>query len=86
MVYLLKFGASWVLPPGCFIVAFFALAWYAWKKRHQKKIAAILAGLTLAFYLLCTGYVAEKTMGWLESAYWPPEHPQGDVKIGRAHV
>ncbi len=81
MVYLLKFGASWVLPPGCFIVAFFALAWYAWKKRHQKKIAAILAGLTLAFYLLCTGYVAEKTMGWLESAYWPPEHPQGDVII-----
>ena len=81
MVYLLKFGASWVLPPGCFIVAFFALAWYAWKKRRQKKIAAILAGLTLVFYLLCTGYVAEKTMGWLESAYWPPEHPQGDVII-----
>lgn len=81
MVYFLKFGASWVLPPGIFIVALFALAWYAWKKRRQKKIAAILAGLTFAFYLLCTGFVAEKTMGWLEAAYAPPKEPHGDVII-----
>ena len=81
MVYLLKFGASWVLPPGIFIVAFFVLAWYAWKKRGEKRLAACIAGLTFVFYLLCTGFVAEKTMGWLESAYTPPEHPQGDVII-----
>ena len=30
---------------------------------------------------ICTGFVAEKTMGWLESAYQPPERPAGDVII-----
>ena len=41
----------------------------------------MLGALTFAFYLLCTGFVAEKTMGWLESAYEPPANPQGDVII-----
>ena len=81
MVYFLKFGASWLLPPGIFIVALFALAWYAWKKRGEKKIAALLFGLTFAFYLLCTSVVAERTLGWLEQAYLPPAEPQGDVII-----
>ena len=71
MVYLLKFGASWVLPPGIFILALFVLAWWLWKKRGEKRAAAVLFALTFAFYLLCTGFVAEKTMGWLESAYQP---------------
>ena len=30
MVYFLKFGASWVLPPGIFILALFALAVWLW--------------------------------------------------------
>ena len=81
MVYLLKFGASWVLPPGIFILALFVLAWWLWKKRGEKREAAVLFALTFAFYLLCTGFVAEKTMGWLESAYQPPERPAGDVII-----
>ena len=71
MVYLLKFGASWVLPPGIFILALFVLAWWLWKKRGEKRAAAVLFALTFAFYLLCTGFVAEKTMGWLASAYQP---------------
>ena len=81
MVYFLKFGASWVLPPGIFILALFVLAWWLWKKRGEKRAAAVLFALTFAFYLLCTGFVAEKTMGWLESAYQPPERPAGDVII-----
>lgn len=81
MVYFLKFGASWVLPPGIFIVALFALAVWLWRKKRQKQAALMLGALTFAFYLLCTGFVAEKTMGWLESAYEPPENPQGDVII-----
>ena len=81
MVYFLKFGASWVLPPGIFIVALFALAWYAWKKRGEKKIAALLFALTFVFYLLCTSFVAERTLGWLEQAYLPPAEPKGDVII-----
>ena len=81
MVYFLKFGASWVLPPGIFIVALFALAWYAWKRRGEKRLAALLFALTFVFYLLCTSFVAERTLGWLEQAYLPPAEPRGDVII-----
>lgn len=81
MVYFLKFGASWVLPPGIFIVAFAWIAWYAWKKRGEKKLAALIGGVTLVFYLLCTGWVAERLMGSLESVYEPPEVPRGDVIV-----
>lgn len=80
MVYFLKFGASWVLPPGIFIVIFFALAWYAWRRR-ERRLAVCLAGVTFVFYLLCTGLVAERTLGWLEQAYLPPAEPKGDVII-----
>ena len=72
MVYLLKFGASWILPPGIFIIAFFAVAAYCFKVKHDPKLAAVLATLTFMFYLLCTGFIAEKVMGSLESAYTPP--------------
>ncbi|MBR1730447.1 MAG: YdcF family protein [Selenomonadaceae bacterium] len=84
MVYLLKFGASWILPPGIFIVAFFGVAIYAWKCRHDPKLAIIIATLTFALYLLCTGFVAEKILGSLESEYTPPidiENRGGDVII-----
>ena len=81
MVYFLKFGASWLLPPGIFIVALFALAWYAWKRRGEKRLAALLFALTFVFYLLCTSFVAERTLGWLEQAYLPPAEPKGDVII-----
>ena len=81
MVYFLEFGASWLLPPGIFIVALFALAWYAWKRRGERRIAALLFALTFVFYLLCTSVVAERTLGWLEQAYLPPAEPAGDVII-----
>ena len=81
MVYFLKFGASWVLPPGCFIIAFFVIAWYCWKKKGDRRLAAAIAGLAAALYLLCTSVMADYTMGQLESFYEPPEHPEGDVII-----
>ena len=74
MVYLLKFGASWILPPGIFIVAFFAVSAYCFKVKHDPKLAAVIAALTLMFYLLCTGFVAEKVMCSLESVYKPPSN------------
>ena len=49
MVYLLKFGASWVLPPGIFILALFVLSWWLFKKRGEKRAAAVLFALTFAF-------------------------------------
>ena len=81
MVYFLKFGASWILPPGIFILALAGLAVYLWRCRRERKAAGILAGITLSFYFLCTGFVADYTMGWLESSYDPPAEPQGDVII-----
>ena len=72
MVYLLKFGASWILPPGIFIVAFAAVAVWCFKVKHDPKLAAVIAALTLMLYLLCTALVAERVIGSLESVYTPP--------------
>ncbi|MBQ5501122.1 MAG: YdcF family protein [Selenomonas sp.] len=80
MVYLLKFGAAWVLPPGIFFLAMWYVAWRLYKKR-EKRLAAMLAALVFVFYLFCTSLVSERLMGALESAYTPPENPQGDVVI-----
>jgi len=81
VVYFLKFGASWVLPPGCFILAFWALAFYVWRRKGEKRLAAVIAGLTFAFYLLCSPLVSEYSMAALENYYQPPQEPQGDVII-----
>ena len=82
LVYLLKFGASWVLPPGIFIVAFFAIAIYAWRSRNDLKLALIIATVTFAFYLLCIGFVSEKVLGSLEDDYSPP----ADIESSGADV
>ena len=82
LVYLLKFGASWILPPGIFIVAFFAIAIYAWRWRHDPKLALIIAAVTFAFYLLCIGLIAEKNLGALEAEYSPP----ADIESSGADV
>lgn len=70
MVYLLKFGASWILPPGIFIILLLALCVKLFRI-NRKLSAAVFVG-TLIFYLLCTSLVAERLMGWLEEAYTPP--------------
>ena len=70
MVYLLKFGASWILPPGIFIIFLIILTIYL--TRYSVKLSLIVGILTLIFYLMCTGFVAERTMGWLEQKYSPP--------------
>ena len=82
LVYLLKFGASWILPPGIFIVAFFAVAVYAWRARHDPKLALIIAALTFALYLMCIGLVAERVLGGLEAEYSPP----ADIESSGADV
>ena len=71
MIYLLKFGASWILPPGIFIILLAALTIYLIK--FSGRLACAVGIMTLTFYLLCTGLVAERFMGHLERAYFPPE-------------
>jgi uncharacterized SAM-binding protein YcdF (DUF218 family) len=80
VIYLLKFGASFLLPPGIFIVAFMVMAVLLWKKQ-ERNFAKALAGITIAFYLLSTGWVSELLLGSLESRYEPPSELTGDAVI-----
>lgn len=79
MIYLLKFGASFILPPGIFFVLFFAIAFWAW--RRERRIAAALFAVTFAFYLLSTSLVADALLRGLETQYAPPRDPAGDVIV-----
>ena len=94
MVYLLKFLAGWLLPPGIFLILLFALGAHIWRHSSNtqsiyssqrrgvgKGAAGMLIALTFAVYLFCMPWVSEKAMGWLENAYQPPKNPQGDVII-----
>lgn len=81
MIYILKFGAAWILPPGIFILAMIGIAVYLWKKRHQHRAAGLLAVLSLALYLLSIGAVSDRLMGSLEQTYEVPAHPEGDVIV-----
>jgi len=80
MIYLLKFGASFILPPGIFIVAFMFMAVLLWKKQ-ERRFAKTLVGITAVFYLLSTGVVSELLLGSLESRYEPPSEVVGDAVI-----
>ncbi|ERJ95053.1 hypothetical protein HMPREF1992_00865 [Selenomonas sp. oral taxon 892 str. F0426] len=81
MIYILKFGASWILPPGIFILAILGLAACLWKKRNQQRTAGLFAALSLALYLLSIGAVSDRLMGSLERTYEVPAHPEGDVIV-----
>ena len=70
LVYVLKFGASWILPPGLFIILLIVLTIYLIK--FSGRLAFIVGTFTLIFYLMCTGFVAEKFMGQLEEKFSPP--------------
>lgn len=70
MVYMLKFGASWILPPGIFVILLLALSVKLF--RISRKLSVTVLIFTIIFYLLCTGLVAEKLMGWLEEMHTPP--------------
>ena len=80
MVYVLKFGASFLLLPGIFIVLF-AIVGVMLYRQGLKKFSAMVLVLTLMLYLMSTSLVAERTLGSLENVYEPPANPQGDAII-----
>ncbi len=80
MVYLLKFGASFVLPPGIFIILFWGLSWYAWHIK-ARKLAYLLASLTFCLYILSTSWFSGILVSSLEDQYNPPILANGDVII-----
>lgn len=80
MIYMLKFGASFVLPPGLFFLLFWGIAWYLWR-RKERKASVSLTVITAMFYLLSTSLVADWLMSGLESKYPQAAYPEGDVII-----
>lgn len=70
IVYLLKFGASWILPPGIFILLLLTLCVKLFRIDRRLSITVLI--VTFVFYLLCTSLVAERLMGWLEEMHTPP--------------
>lgn len=81
MIEILKFGASWVLPPGIFFLMFLFLA-YCCRKRHQTRMAVAITFVTLLFYAASTSYVGGALIGSLEDKYEPPENlPNADIIV-----
>ena len=58
------------MPPGIFILLMLALSVKLFK--IDKLLSLMVLVGTIIFYLLCTGLVAEKLMGWLEEIHTPP--------------
>ena len=81
MIYILKFGAAWILPPGIFILVMLAAAAWLWKKCGTRLAAGVLCAIACALYLLSTGAAADSLMGSLERTYEVPAHPQGDIIV-----
>ena len=50
MVYLLKFGAAWVLPPGIFFLAFWFVAWRLYRKKEKRLAEDRIARFEMCFY------------------------------------
>lgn len=80
MIYLLKFGASFILIPGIFFLLTWFLSIYIWR-RGLRCAAVATVTVTFLFYLLSTGLVAGHLMSSLESVHEQPANPTGDVII-----
>ena len=82
MIEFLKFGASWLLPPGCFFVLFFFLAYCCRQSRQSRRLGTVIAIITLMFYIASTSYVGSMLIGRLENEYEPPTSlPNADVIV-----
>lgn len=84
MLFLSKFIASWLLPPGIFILILFGIGVYLWKCRHGdvlvKRVALMFGGLGLVFYLFSLEIVADILLRNLEYKY-KPIHVQADAIV-----
>lgn len=80
MIYLLKFGASFVLLPGIFFLLAWFLSIYIWR-RGLRCAAVATAAVTFLFYLMSTGLVSGHLMSSLESVHEQPANPTGDVIV-----
>lgn len=70
MLYVHKFIAGWLLPPGGIIVMLFLLCCYCFKKRSRLRYP--LTAVTVTLYLFSILPVAGMLMQGLEKQYVPP--------------
>ena len=70
MLYVTKFIALWLLPPGIFVLLFLGLAGYLWHKHNRiGAIAGLFAAVLL--YGLSINIIARQLINPLEYAYKP---------------
>jgi uncharacterized SAM-binding protein YcdF (DUF218 family) len=80
MIYILKFGASLLMPPGIFILIFLVMAIWLWRK-NEKRAASIMGAATIVFYLLSTFWISGLLIGSLENKYSMPKEFNGDCIV-----
>ena len=82
MLYLLKIVyATFLLPPGCFLVCFAGLGWWLWRKK-ERMAAGLLLVVTFLFYAASTPALSEALVRSLEERYEPAAAmAQGDVLV-----
>jgi uncharacterized SAM-binding protein YcdF (DUF218 family) len=82
MLYLLKIVyATFLLPPGCFLVCFAGLGWWLWRKK-ERPAAGLLLLLTFLLYAASTPALSEALVRSLEERYEPTtQMAQGDVLV-----
>lgn len=80
VIFLCKFAAAWLLPPGIFLLALLYLVRRLWRAA-KRRLAAFASSLALIMYLLSTPLVSSLLVKELEGAYPLPEAPAGDVII-----
>lgn len=79
MIYLMKFVASFILPPGIFVIILFAIA--AKVRKSSRLASRWLVGVTIVLYALTTNLVSDALLRTLEYRYTPPRSVSGDVII-----
>lgn len=79
-IFFCKFAASWLLPPGIFLLALVYLVRRLWKAA-KRRLAAFVSSVALIMYLLSTPLISSLLVKELEGTYNPPENPTGDVII-----
>ena len=82
MLYLLKIVyATFLLPPGCFLVCFAGLGWWLWRKK-ERMAAGVLFAVAFLLYAASTPALSETLVRSLEERYEPTvEMAQGDVLV-----
>lgn len=79
MIYFFKAVASFILPPGIFIIILTGCAFLLGRSRRM--IACLLGCCALLLYLLSCSLVSEILLRSLESQYNPPAEVRGDAVI-----